>query len=268
MNGGGGMSFVDSHAHLADPAFDDDRDAVIARARSAGCVGIVCIGESIAAARQAAVIAGANRGFVVATAGVHPHDAVGFDAARDLDALRALVAGGAVAIGECGLDYHYDNSPRETQRRVFAAQLELAAEVRRPVVVHTRDAEEDTIRFVNDARAGGVIGVLHCFSGGPALCESALSAGWFISFAGVVTFKKWQGDDLIRAVPDSQLLVESDAPYLTPVPLRGKRNEPAHVVHTVARVAAARAQSPHVLGEVVAANAKRCFQLPGNDVMG
>jgi TatD DNase family protein len=255
-------TFVDSHAHLADPAFDIDREATIARARLTGARAIVCIGESIAAAERAADVAAANPGVVFFTAGVHPHDAADFDEARDSTALSRLVARGAVGIGECGLDYHYDHSPREHQRRAFAAQLALARELDRPVVVHTRLAEDDTAAMMAEAGAAGVRGVLHCYTGSHALAEAALAVGWYVSFSGIVTFKKWDDDALIRLVPDSRILVESDSPYLAPTPHRGKRNEPAWVSFTVARVAAARGVDPADLGALATANAAAFFHLP------
>lgn len=253
--------FIDSHAHLADPAFAGDRGEVIARARHAGAMAIVCIGESIDAATIAAACAAENPGFVFATAGVHPHDAEGFDASRDIPKLRELLERGAVAVGECGLDYHYDNSPREAQRIAFSAQVALAAETGRPVIVHTRDAEDDTRGIIGEARAAGVGGVLHCYTGTHDLAEFALDAGWYVSFSGIVTFKKWVDDALLRLIPESRLLVESDSPYLAPVPFRGKRNEPAWVAHTVARVAAARGVDPSALGRATASNAERLFGL-------
>jgi TatD DNase family protein len=255
------MRFLDSHAHLADPAFDLDRDAVIARARAAGAAAIVAIGESLAAAARAREVSAAHPGFVYFTAGVHPHDAASFDPVHDPDAIRAEVVRGAVAIGECGLDYHYDHSPRLLQRRAFAAQLALAGETSRPVVVHTREAEDDTAAMVREAGAVGVHGVLHCFTGSHALAHAALESGWYISFSGIVTFKKWNDDELLRLVPDDRLLVESDSPYLAPVPDRGKRNEPAWVARTVARIAAARGVSPDALGELALKNATHFFGL-------
>lgn len=255
-------AFIDSHAHLADPAFDDDRDAVVQRARVSGARAIVCIGESIAAANRASDLSARHPGFVFFTAGVHPHDAAGFDPHRDPDAMRDLVARGAVAIGECGLDSHYDHSPRESQRRAFAAQLALAKELDKPVVVHTRDAEDDTRAMVTEAGRAGVRGVLHCYTGSHALAEAALDVGWYVSLSGIVTFKKWDDDALIRLVPHDRLLVESDSPYLAPVPNRGKRNEPAWVSFTVARVGAARGVDALELGELTARNAIRFFDLP------
>ncbi|MEO7822060.1 MAG: TatD family hydrolase [Gemmatimonadaceae bacterium] len=261
---GGHTQFIDSHAHLADPAFDGDRDAVISRARSSGAEAIVCIGESLGAAETAASLAAGHPGFVVSTAGIHPHDAAGFDASRDLPLLREHLHGGAVAVGECGLDYHYENSPRDAQLRAFRAQVALGAEEKRPLVVHTRDAEDDTRGIVTEAAEAGVRGVLHCYTGSHSLAEHALAAGWYVSFSGIVTFRKWTDVDLLRLVPTDRLLVESDSPYLAPVPFRGKRNEPAWVAHTLARVAAARGTDPDELGRATAENTRRLFGLaPG-----
>jgi TatD DNase family protein len=258
------LQFVDSHVHLADPAFDGDRDAVIAAARQAGAKALVCIGESPDAADRARGIAGGYPGFVWHTAGMHPHDASTFDARRDLPRIREQLESGAVAIGECGLDYHYDNSPREVQREVFAAQLRLATETGKPLVVHSREAVDDTTAMVREAGESGVRGVLHCFTGPASLAEVALSAGWYISFAGVITFRKWADDGLIRSIPADRTLVESDAPYLAPVPFRGKRNEPAHVALTLARVAEVRALDVETMGEIVVANVKNLFGLAVN----
>jgi TatD DNase family protein len=180
-----------------------------------------------------------------------------------VDALRAEVAQGAVALGECGLDYHYDHSPRDQQRRAFAAQLALAAECHLPVVVHSREAADDTAAMVREAGANGVVGIMHCFTGPTTLAETAIEAGWYVSFSGVITFKKWADDALLRLPPADRLLVESDAPYLAPVPYRGKRNEPAYVSQTVAKLAEARGLSAERLGDVVTENARRCFSLPG-----
>jgi TatD DNase family protein len=256
-----GPRFFDSHAHLADPAFAADADAVVERARDAGARGIVCIGESLDAADRALAVAARHPGFVWSTAGVHPHDAATFLAARDVEALRGALARGAVAVGECGLDYHYDHAPRREQREAFRAQLSLAADLGMPAVVHTREAEADTAAAITEAAAAGVTGVLHCYTGSADLAHHALAAGWYVSFSGIVTFKKWAGDALLRLVPDERLLVESDAPYLAPVPQRGRRNEPAWVGHTLARLAAVRATSADTLGAQVTDNARRFFNL-------
>ena len=253
--------FIDSHAHLADPAFDADRNEVIDRARVTGAQGIVAIGESLAAADRAQAIAALHPDFVWWTAGVHPHDAAGFDAVSDAARIREHLDRGAVAVGECGLDYHYDHSPKQQQRRAFADQLAIAAQAKRPVIVHSRQAVDDTIAMVNEAGRAQVTGVLHCFTGPLALAEAALAAGWYLSFSGVVTFKKFADDDLIKLADIGRVLIETDAPYLTPVPHRGKRNEPAYASLTLARVAAARGVTAEVMGAAVCTNARRLFGL-------
>lgn len=258
--------FIDSHAHLGDPAFDGDRGEVISRARNSGADAIVCIGSGsgagdvLGAARASAAVAASYPGFVWFTAGVHPHDAEGFEQGNVAD-LRRIIAQGAVAIGECGLDYHYDNSPRREQRRAFADQLALAGDLDVPVVVHTRDAEADTQAMVTEAGASGVCGVLHCYTGSHELAVAAIEAGWYVSFSGIVTFRNWKDDDLVRLVPGDRILAESDSPYLAPVPNRGKRNEPAWVGHTVARLAAARNEDGARLAATISDNARTFFKL-------
>ncbi len=257
------LPFVDSHTHLADPAFDGDRETVVERARAAGALAVVCIGESVEAAERARRIADAYSGFVVFTAGVHPHDAAAFDGARDVPRLRALLDAGAVAVGECGLDYHYDHAPRDAQRRALDAQLALAAETGRPLVVHSREADEDTHSLLNDAERAGVGGVLHCFAGPPDLAAAAVRVGWYVSFSGMITFKRWDNAAALATVPADRLLVESDAPYLAPVPHRGRRNEPAWVECTVRRLAELRGSDPAELAAQTVDNARRLFGLPG-----
>jgi TatD DNase family protein len=254
-------TFIDSHAHLADPAFQDDCGAVIERAKQTGAGAVICIGASLEQAEASRQLAEQYPGFIYYTAGIHPHDASTFNPSQDLDTLRNFMSRGAVAVGECGLDYHYDHSPRDVQRRTFAAQLALAKECNKPVVVHTREAEDDTKAMVVEAGKEGVRGVLHCFTGSHDLAKAALDVGWYISFSGVVTFKKWTDDDLIRLVPADRILTESDSPYLAPVPHRGKRNEPAWVTLTIAKLAEARGQSPTDLAQQVTRNAKELFSL-------
>lgn len=251
------MKLFDSHCHLTDERLVADAGAVIGRAREAGLVGIVTIASHVADARAAAALAAAHPD-VWTTAGVHPHEASGADRATFAD-LRELLAGDrVVAVGESGLDYHYDNSPRAVQRRVFDAQLELAAERGLPIVVHAREADEDVLSAIRHAE-GAVTGVLHCFSSGPALLEAALEAGWMVSFAGLITFAKYEGADLLRAMPDDRLLVETDSPYLAPVPHRGKTNEPAFVRHVVEGAARIRGVDAEALAALTTANALRFY---------
>lgn len=260
--------FIDSHAHLADAAFDEDRDAVIARAREAGAAALVCIGESIAAAHRARAIAARYPGFVSWTAGVHPHDAADFDEPRDIPALDACLTEGAVAVGECGLDYHYDHSPRDAQRAAVRAQVALAARRARPVVIHTREAVDDTRAVIAEAASAGVVGVLHCYTGSAALAAFGIEHGWYVSFSGIITFKKFTDDALLALVPDDRVLIESDAPYLAPVPHRGRRNESSWVPLTLARLARARGSDPDELAAATVENARRLFGLARSSPSG
>lgn len=256
------MEFADSHVHLADAAFADDVGAVIARARAEGARALVCIGESPETAVRARGLAADYPGLVFHTTGLHPHRAAEWDPVRHPEAIREGVALGAVAIGECGLDYHYDFAPRERQRAALDGQVALAAETGRPLVIHTREAEDDTVALLRDARAAGVRGVLHCFTGTVRLAEAALAAGWMLSFSGIVTFKRWTDAALVREIPADRLLAESDAPYLAPVPFRGKRNEPAWVPRTVAQLAAVRGVPVEQCGRETLAACCALFGLP------
>jgi TatD DNase family protein len=257
------MQFIDSHSHLADAAFDEDRDAVIERAIAAGASLVVCIGASIEDGARARELA-ARYPLLRWTAGLHPQDAATFDAAAQLPALEALLDAGACAVGECGLDFHYENAPKAKQHESFEAQLSIAAERSLPVIVHTREAEADTVVMIDRAAREGVIGVLHCYTGSLGLAERALGYGWYVSFSGIITFRNWTNLELLRAIPEDRLLVESDAPYLAPVPRRGKRNEPALVVHTIEKLAAVRDVSPEHLSERTGANASRLFDITPN----
>jgi TatD DNase family protein len=250
--------FADSHAHLGDPAFASDEAEAVARARAEGCARLICIGEA-ARPQVARDVAARHPDLVWWTCGVHPHEAAAHPIAALLPVMRDAVAEGACAIGECGLDYHYDHAPRDVQRAVFGAQIALAADTGRPLVVHSREAAADTIAMLHDAGSAKVRGVLHCHTGPPALTEAAIAIGWYVSFAGVVTFRSWQQDALLRDLPADRLLVESDSPYLAPVPHRGRRNEPAWVARTLERVAAQRGDTPEALGECVLRNTERLF---------
>ncbi len=247
---------VDTHCHLGSDQFASDLDEVLARAWEAGVGHIVVIGESPAAAARALEIA-ARDPRLSATAGVHPHDAHTWTGETE-EWLRTLLADPrVVAAGEMGLDYHYDHSPRARQREVFDRQLALATGAAKAVVIHAREADEDVAAVLRSHPRATVI--LHSFSSGPGLLQAALENGYYVSLSGMVTFKNWGRDDVVRAVPDERLLVETDAPYLAPVPRRGKRNEPAFVRHTAEYIAAVRGVSPEALIAQTGANAARVF---------
>jgi TatD DNase family protein len=251
------LKLFDSHCHLTDERVAADADAIIDRAREAGLVGMVTIASSVADARAAAALAGAHPD-VWTTAGVHPHEAARADRAAFADLRELLEGERIVAVGEAGLDYHYDNSPRAVQRKVFDAQLEIAAEHDLPIVVHAREADDDVVAAIRQSE-GAVRGVLHCFSSGAALLEAGLEAGWMVSFAGLITFSKYDGTDLLRAVPDDRLLVETDSPYLAPVPHRGRTNEPAFVKHVLEAAARLRDSDADSLAATTTANALRFY---------
>jgi TatD DNase family protein len=242
---------IDTHAHL-DPA---EAPAVLDRARAAGVDRVVVVATTVAQAVETLALAEAHDG-VYACLGVHPHEA---GSPADLDELRRLLGHErAVAVGETGLDYFRDYAPRDAQRMLFARELELARELGKPVVIHTRAADEDTLAGLDGF--DGIV-VLHCFSS-PPLLEPALERRWYVSFAGNVTYPK--APELRHAaarVPRDRILAETDSPYLAPQPVRGKRNEPAHVVHTVAALAEVRGEDAAELGRQIDANATAAFAL-------
>jgi TatD DNase family protein len=250
----------DSHCHLTADAFASEVDAVLQRAREAGLVGIVTVASSGGDAARALEIAQAHAD-VWSTAGIHPHDVAAATPADFTLVADLLAEQRVVAVGETGLDYHYEHSPRATQRVCLDRHIALAARMKKPVVLHSREAESDTIAALQAAQSAGVSGVLHCFAGSRALLEAGLGAGWYVSFAGMVTFKRFADADLVQAVPAERLLIETDAPYLAPVPRRGRRNEPAFVTHTCAAIAAMRGVADGELARLVTRNARRFYGL-------
>jgi TatD DNase family protein len=235
---------VDSHCHLADAAFMTDLDEVIARARQAGVERVLVILEAgndqeAAQARRVEALWPSSRVAI----GVHPHIAHHYEARAQevVDVVRrqSAATSSTRAIGEVGLDYHYDFSPRPLQQEVFRAQARLARELEKPVVVHTREADEDTLSILREEGGGVLQGVLHCFTGTATMARAALDLGFYISFAGIVTFPKaTELREAARMVPLDRLLTETDSPFLAPVPHRGQRNEPAHVMRVVEALAA------------------------------
>jgi TatD DNase family protein len=256
--------FIDSHCHIDGPDYDADRDEVIARAHDAGVTTMLNVGtgDPHSGAFERAVALAEKHETIYAAIGVHPHDAKLFDDAAE-KRLSDLVANSkrVIAWGEIGLDYHYDHSPRDVQREVFRRQLRLAREHNLPVVIHSREADHDTIEILRDGLSGsGLSGVMHCFGGSLFMAESAIELGLYISFAGNLTFKKAEDlRSIARQLPLDRLLVETDCPYLTPVPYRGKRNEPARVVETARYLAELHEKGWEEMGTITSENFTRLF---------
>jgi TatD DNase family protein len=248
---------IDTHCHLEMKQFDEDRSAVIARARAAGVECMITISSDLMGCEGAVALA-EQYDFIYATVGLHPHDAkdlsdAAFERIKELSGSKKVVA-----IGEMGLDYYYDHSPRDVQQEVFARQLAFAKERDLPVIVHSRDAQEDTLRIIEES--GVRKGVMHCFSGDVAMAKQAIALGFHISLAGPVTFKNAASlKEVAKMVPDDLLLIETDAPYLTPEPFRGKRNEPAFLLYTAQHIADLRGVAREDIDRLTTLNAQRLF---------
>ncbi len=262
---------IDSHAHIDFDHYLDDRDDMIQRMTNAGVSDVICIGTRLthqSGPRQMAEYAD-NIWF---TAGVHPNHAHDQDDYDNIDAYRAAVDHPrCVGIGEAGLDYFYTKSDPERQMTSFKLQLQVARETGLPIVIHSRDADQDMAKTIEDAAAEADLkGVMHCFSSGAELAERALNIGFYISFSGILTFKNTQSlRDIAATVPDDRLLVETDAPYLSPEPVRNiKRNEPAHVVHTLACLAEIKGKSIQEMADITADNTRRLFHKMAENKMG
>jgi TatD DNase family protein len=258
--------FIDSHCHIDGPEYDADREEVIARARAAGVETMLNVGtgDPHSGAFERAVDLAEKQEGIYAAIGVHPHDAKLFDDAVEGRLLNLFQQSKRViAWGEIGLDYHYDHSPRDIQREVFRRQLRLARAQRLPVVIHSRDADEDTIAILGEELSGyDRAGVLHCFGGSLAMAQAAIELGFFISFAGNLTFKKAENlRDVAVKLPLDRLLIETDCPYLTPIPFRGQRNEPARVVETARCLAALHGRELEETARITSENFARLFGL-------
>jgi TatD DNase family protein len=256
--------FIDSHAHIDGPEFDGDREEVIQRARDAGVSAILNVGTGdphSGAFERAAELTARHKDIYTAL-GIHPHDARLFDdkaEQRITDLIRQSPR--ILAWGEIGLDFHYDNSPRDVQMEVFGRQLDLAKGVGLPVIIHTREAEEETIEILKSHRSD-LAGVMHCFSGSLGLAQQAIELGFLISFSGIVTFKKAQDLRAVaEQVPLDRLLIETDCPFLSPVPFRGKRNEPAHVVAVARCLANIHGLGLEEIAHITSENFARLFKL-------
>ena len=258
------MPFVDSHCHIDGPEYDNDRLEVIARARDAGVTTMLNVGtgDPHSGAFERAIILAEQNEAIYAAVGVHPHDAKLFDEhaeRRLIDLVQQSRR--VVAWGEIGLDYHYDHSPRDVQQTVFRRQLQIAKRLSLPVVIHSREADNDTINIIREELGGyDRAGVLHCFGGSSQMAREAIELGFYVSFAGNLTFKK--AEDLrtvARQLPLERLLVETDCPYLTPVPFRGKRNEPARVVETAKCLGELHELSVEAIAAATTENFQRLF---------
>jgi len=250
---------IDSHCHLDDAAFDTDREETIQRALDAGVEMMVAVGTGKGPPDlEAGIRIAEGRPQFVATVGVHPHDAAKATPDTFAHVEELLAHPKVVAIGEIGLDYHYDFSPREVQREVFARQLDVAARHHKPIVIHTREAWDDTMALIREHR---VAGIMHCFTGDVAQAEQSLALGFYLSFGGVVTFPRASElHEAARAVPLDRILIETDAPYLAPVPKRGKRNEPAFIVHTAQRLAELRGVTLDEISRATTANFRQVMR--------
>jgi TatD DNase family protein len=254
------MKIVDSHCHLDDKQFDEDREAVIERALEAGVTTMLAVGTGNGPPDlEAGIRLAESHESIYASVGVHPHDAQKANGATFRRLKDLFAHPKVVAVGEIGLDYHYDFSPRERQREVFVEQLRLAEDAGKPVIIHTREAWADTIALLEehwDADALG--GIMHCFSGDGDEARLAVDMGFHVSFAGIVTFPKAHGvQDAAKWVPSSRLLVETDCPYLAPVPNRGRRNEPAFTIDTARKVAELRGESLEEIARITTENFNR-----------
>ena len=262
------MTLIDTHAHLDFGKFDGDRQDVIERARAAGVAAIVNVGTDLTSSRRAVALA-EEYDCIYAAVGMHPHDARKLDGAALAEMRDLSRHAKVVAVGEMGLDFYRDLSPRDVQRRAFQAQLAWAAKLGKPVVIHDRDAHDEIMDILAgwaasaaDGPLTGRLGVLHTFSGNLAMAERAIDLGFYISIAGPVTYRNArQLPDIVRALPLDRLLVETDCPFLAPHPYRGKRNEPAYVQLVAERIAELRGLCPEDLAEATTANAQRLFQL-------
>ena len=257
------LTLADSHCHIDMPQFDADRHQVVARAKEAGVESMLIVGGVDAeGGHQRALRVAQELGFPC-SAGVHPHEARLYT--DDIDGeLRGLARDRLIAaIGEIGLDFHYDHSPRDVQQDAFRRQLRLARDVKLPVIVHTREADAETIAILEHEEAEEIGGVIHCFTGSRELAERALVLGFCISFSGIVAFPRTEViQEVARTVPRERLLVETDAPFLAPPPHRGQRNEPAFVVEVARKVAALRGETVEDVGRAALQNFRRAFRLP------
>jgi len=253
--------FFDSHAHYYDEQYDSDRNEVLKKAYDSGVKYILSASSDVASAIENISLA-RQFDFVYAAVGIHPHNAIDINnniisAMADFAAFPKVVA-----IGEIGLDYFYDNTPREAQKIAFAKQIYLAVNLKLPIIVHDRDAHEDTLSILKNENAKKAGGVLHCFSGSVEMAREVLNSNFYISVGGPVTFKNARKlIDVVKYVPDDRLIIETDCPYLTPEPFRGKRNDSSYISYTASKIAEIRGRAVEEIARITTANAKRLFNI-------
>ncbi|MBI4508241.1 MAG: TatD family hydrolase [Deltaproteobacteria bacterium] len=261
------MQLIDSHSHVDGREFDADRQDVLRRARTAGVSTILAVGTGASLDQvERALLLARKEPDVLATVGIHPHDAARFAGSDWPNLLEMAKDARFVAVGETGLDFHYDHSPREVQVDVFRRQVRMALELGKPVVCHVRDAHSLALQVLVEERASQAGVAIHCFTGGPGDAAAYVAAGCYVSFSGIVTFKGKSADPIreaIREVPLDRLLIETDCPYLAPVPMRGKRNEPAYLGYIAEAVAASAGIAVADLAAATVANTRRLFRLTG-----
>ncbi|HWG95483.1 MAG TPA: TatD family hydrolase [Nitrospira sp.] len=252
---------IDTHTHLDDARYNEDRDAVITRARDAGVGAFLTIGCDLTTS-EAAVVLAERYPFVYASIGVHPHE-VRHIQDNWYDTFRRLAGNNkVVAYGEIGLDYHYNHSSPKEQRDRFREQIQVARELKLPVIIHTREAQDDTVTILKTERASEIGGVFHCFSGDSRLAKEALDLGFYLSFSGILTFQNAAPlREIAKYTPLDRVLIETDCPYLTPVPYRGKRNEPAYVSQVAKQLASLYNRSPDEIAGRTSENARRLFKI-------
>ena len=253
------FKLIDSHAHIDFDSFDEDLDKVLERAGEAGVCKIVCAGTTVEGSISSHEMA-LKYPHIYSSAGVHPHEACDVND-ESYEKIKTLAKNDkVVAIGEVGLDYHYEHSPKEIQQEVFTRFISLAKETHLPLIIHTREAEEDTLKLLKENKAGEAGGVIHCFSGSLDMAKECIKMGFYISIPGIVTFKKAANlEEIVKHVPIERMLIETDAPYLAPIPYRGKRNEPAYVKYVAERVAEIKGLSFEDVARITTLNAEELF---------
>ncbi len=253
--------WFDSHCHVDEEAFDEDREEVLSRMKANGVTRCAVIGSDMETSRRAAAFAAAHSG-VVAAGGFHPHEASRFRESN-LDELREMYQKGRIrAIGEIGLDFYYDHSPRDVQREVCIRQMELAWELKAPVAYHIRDAHQEMLEIMKGMKARLTGGIIHCFSGSAEIAKEYLKLGYYISFAGPLTFKKAPRlQEAVKLVPKDRLLIETDSPYMAPEPVRGRRNEPANVRYVGLKMAELRGENPEEVAAFTTENAMQVYRI-------